>query len=199
VGIIACDDLEHLVEREIPALRKLHRDGYVRLFFLSTLNTDNRDEGLVAFGRFLAKRLHIVHLACHACEKNPLSQSYLLVNTRFDITMEDFVVREFTIRHHPFVVLNACLTGTINPLYISNWAALFWERGARGVLATEFHVPDAFAAAFSEELYRHFLSNKPIGEALLAARRHFWEEERNPLGLAYALYSSPSIRIVNAN
>jgi hypothetical protein len=83
----------------------------------------------------------------------------------------------------------------MNPLYTSNWAALFWERGARGVLATEFRVPDWFAASFIEELYPRFLSGESIGESLLAVRQHFWNQKRNPLGLAYALYSSPSIRI----
>jgi len=64
------------------------------------------------------------------------------------------------------------------------------------VLATEFHVPDWFAATFIEKLYDELLQGKPIGEALLTTRRHFWESENNPLGLGYALYSSPSIRIV---
>ncbi len=129
----------------------------------------------------------------------PVDQSYLLVSDEFPITIEEFRGREFDIKHKPFVILNACLTGTISPLYTSNWAALFWERGARGVLATEFHVPDSFAAVFTEELYEHFLSGEPIGKALLATRHHFWRAQHNPLGLAYALYSSPSIRIVNSN
>ncbi len=72
-----------------------------------------------------------------------------------------------------------------------NWANVFKECGARGVLATEFHVPDSFAAAFTEELYKHFLSGKPIGETILATRYSLWQQQKNPLGLAYALYSSP--------
>jgi len=67
------------------------------------------------------------------------------------------------------------------------------------VLATDFHIPDDFAAAFSKELYQHLLSGKPIGEALLVTRHYFWEKQCNPLGLAYALYSSPFIRIVNSS
>ncbi len=141
------------------------------------------------------EKLQIVHLACHACEMKPLSESYLLVSDGFSITMKDFRIHEFEIKYRPFVILNACLTGTFSPLYTSNWAHVFRECGARGVLATEFHVPDAFAAAFTEELYSHFLSGIPIGEALLAARHSLWEKQRNPLGLAYALYSSPMIRI----
>lgn len=197
VGMITSHDLEHVVKQEIPTMKNLHRSKRIFLSSLRRLKTSQRDKDLAEFGSFLRKKLQIVHLACHACEKKPNSQSYLLVSDDFDITMEDFGVGEYAIKHNPFVILNACLTGTINPLYTSNWAALFWQRGARGVLATELHVPDWFAAAFTKELYNHFLSGKPIGEALLATRLYFWKEKHNPLGLAYALYSSPSIRIVN--
>lgn len=199
VGLIACNELEHVVKREIPSLRKLHGSKQIRLSLLGSLKASQRDKELTRFGGFLGKKLQIVHLACHAHEKKPISQSFLLVSDEFNISIEDFVVQNFAIKHNPFVILNACLTGTINPLYTSNWAALFWGRGARGVLATEFHVPDWFAAAFTGELYKHLLSGRPIGEAVLATRCYFWKEHGNPLGLAYALYSSPSIRIVNSN
>jgi hypothetical protein len=195
VGLIACNNLEYVVKREIPALRRLHQSKQIRLLLCHPMNADQRDTELEEFGRFLRKKMQIAHLACHACKEQQFFQSYLLVSNDFPITIEDFGTREFEIKHRPFVILNACLTGTINPLHTANWAAEFWKRGARGVLATEFHVPDSFAAAFTEELYNHFLSGKPIGEALLATRRYFWEKQSNPLGLAYALYSSPSIRI----
>ncbi len=200
VGLIAYRELEDVVGKEIPALQALHEQKRISLLLLRPLKVDQRYEELKYLGRFLREEeLQIIHLACHAREKKPKSQSYLLVSDNFDISIEDFGVQEFVIKHNPFIILNACLTGTISPLYTSNWAALFWGRGARGVLATELHVPDWFAAAFTEELYKHFLSGKPIGEALLTTRRYFWQEQHNPLGLAYALYSSPSIRIVNSN
>jgi CHAT domain-containing protein len=126
-----------------------------------------------------------------------MSESCLLISDGFSVSMEDFEVQDFEIEHKPFVILNACRSGTISPLHTSNWAVLFWKRGARGVLATEFHVPDWFAASFIERLYEQMLLRKPVGESLLATRRHFWENESNPLGLGYALYSRPSIRIAN--
>jgi len=196
VGLIAYQELEHVLKEEISALQELHRQNRIMLLPLRRLNAKQRDVELTYLDGFLRnEQLQIVHLACHAQEKKPMSQSYLLISDDFSITIEDFFVREFAIKHNPFVILNACLTGTISPLYTSNWAALFWGRGARGVLATEFHVPDSFAAAFTGVLYQHFLSGKPIGEALIETRRHFWTGKANPLGLAYALYSSPSIRI----
>lgn len=195
VGVAACHALAHVSSREIPALQKLHQQGQIYLLLLRSLNSSRHEQELAEFAHFLSEKIEIAHLACHAYEKQPLTLSYLLVSDEFPITIEDFRVYDLGLEHNPLVILNACRTGTMNPLYTSNWAALFWERGARGVLATEFRVPDWFAASFIEELYPRFLSGKPIGPSLLAVRQHFWNQKGNPLGLAYALYSSPSIRI----
>ena len=195
VGVVAYNELAHVANREIPALQKLEQQQRIYLTCLHSMDITRRDKELEDFGNFLRAEQQIVHLACHAYEQDPLSESYLLVSNDFSITMEDFEVQEFEIEHRPLVLLNACRSGTISPFHTSNWAVLFWKRGARGVLATEFHVPDWFAAAFIEKLYEELLQGKPIGEALLTTRSHFWANENNPLGLGYALYSSPSIRI----
>jgi hypothetical protein len=197
VGLIAYHHLDHVVAKEIPTLQKLAQQQQIELLALRPLNFSQRDKELTDFGHFLSEDLQIVHLACHAYKKDLSSESHLLVSDEFAISMEDFEVQEFEIAHKPLVLLNACLSGTLSPLHTSNWATLFWKCGARGVLATEFHVPDWFAAAFIEELYNQLLSKKPIGEALLATRNHFWQQQHNPLGLGYALYSRPSIRITN--
>ena len=200
VGLITCNDLEYVVGEEVPALQELHKQSRILLSSLRPLNATQRNEELEYLGRFLSDEdLQIVHLACHAFKGKSLSQSYFLISDEFSISIEDFWVREFQIKQKPLVILNACLTGTMSPLYTSNWAALFWERGARGVLATEFHVPDWFASAFAKQLYSHLLAGKPIGQSLLAVRHYFWVEHSNPLGLAYALYSSPAVRIINPN
>ena len=200
VGLIAYNDLEYVKSEEIPTLQELHNQSRIILSPLRSLDEKQHYNELEYLGNFLSNdQLQIVHLACHAFKKNSLSQSYLLISDEFSISMEEFFVREFDIKQRPLVILNACLTGTMSPLYTSNWAALFWERGARGVLATEFHVPDWFAAAFIKQLYGHLLAGEPIGESLLATRRYFCNEQNNSLGLAYALYSSPAVRIVNPN
>jgi len=196
IGVIAYNQLEHVSSQEIPALKELRKQKRISLSLLRPLNAGKHHRELDEFGKFLSKKLEVTHLACHAYARQPLSQSYLLVSDDFTITIEDLRIREFEIKHNPLVILNACLTGTMNPLSTSNWASLFWERGARGVLATEFSVPDWFAASFVIELYQHLLSGESIGEGLLASRHHFWKQHSNPLGLAYALYSSPSIRII---
>jgi hypothetical protein len=200
VGLVAYDHLKYVIQQEIPALQKLHRNHKIKLSRLRALDHNKRDQELHNFGRFLNQNHHLVHLACHAQEEQPVHQSYLRIANEFKISIKDFVIHEFEIKGNPFVVLNACLTSIIDPLYTSYWAAEFLKRGARGVLATELHIPDNFAAAFTEELYSHLLiEGRTIGDALQATRHYFWQRHRNPLGLAYALYASPSFRIVKAN
>jgi len=177
VGLIAYDQLTYVVKEEIPLLKELSRKKRIYLSILRPLDASRRNTELNTFGRFLAKKLQIIHLACHAYIEKPISQSYLLISDDFPVTIEDFCVQEFNIKHNPFVILNACLTGIMNPLYTSNWASVFWENGARGVLATEFHVPDWFAAVFVKELYNHLLSGKSIGKGLLATRHYFGKQE----------------------
>jgi len=201
VGLIACneDTLENVTRKEIPMLQGLDQENQIFLVPLRPLDINQRDQELEYFGHFLAgekEELQITHLACHSLRRNPDNRSRLEIANDFPITLEDFGARNFVIKHSPLVILNACLTGIIDTLSISGWAAEFWNLGARGVLATEFRVPDWFAADFIEELYKQLLAGTPIGEALWATRNRFWEQKRNPLGLAYALYSPLAIRLV---
>jgi hypothetical protein len=197
VGLIAYEGLLHVVQEEIPGLQKFQQQKQIDLVRLRSLDPDQHLKELEDFGRFLQGEQHIIHFACHTLSRKLLNDSPLVISDEFYITMNDFGVQEFEIEHSPLVILNACLTGTISPLYTSNWAELFWKLGAIGVLATEFHVPDWFAASFVIELYNELLAGIPLGEALSATRCKFWEKQGNPLGLAYALYSRPSIKVTN--
>ncbi len=209
VGFVANTELAYVMEHEMALLRGLQQRGQIRLSLLRPLSADDRRTELGEFSKFLREEFQILHIACHAEEeeirKDPnrllsevvLKEPQLIISDDFPVRMEDFDAGEFKLAYHPLVILNACLTGTLTTLRNSNWAVLFWERGARCVVATEFRVPDRFAARFIERLYANFLTGKPIGEALLTARRYFGLgiEHPNPLGLAYTLYSRLSVRI----
>jgi len=130
VGLVVYDSLEYVSKKEIPTLRELHRSKRIQLSLLRSLNANQHYEELVDFGRFLCRNLQIIHVACHALERIPVHQSYLLISNEFPISIKDFVVSEFEMKCNPFVILNACLTSVINPLYTSFWAAELWERGA---------------------------------------------------------------------
>jgi len=198
VGLIAGgeSELENIASIEIPMLQELAGQNQILLIRLRSLNADQHDEELENFGHFLSEEgIQIAHLACHTRQRKTSSQPFLDIADDFSITMADFGAQEFETKENPLVILNACLTGITDTLSIKGWTSEFWRIGARGVLATEFRVPDWFAAAFIRELYKPLLSGRPIGESLWATRYHFWHEKHNPLGLAYALYSPLAIRI----
>ena len=196
VGLVTSDRLPSVLSEEIPEMERLHDCKRIKLEHLHDLSVTKRSEELQELDSFLRQEWHFLHFACHAYEMNPLDLSYLSVTKDFSISMIDFTINNFDLSYHPFVILNACRTGVTNPLYTSSWARKLWELGARGVLATDFKVRDDFAALFSKALYRNLLGGVPIGKALLKARWQFWKRKHNPLGLAYALFSPPSIRVI---
>ena len=195
VGLVTSDRLPYVLTHEIPALEKLKSRQKIALTQLQELTETSHEDALLELGRFLGQGWDILHFACHAYEQTPIERSYLFITKDFRVSMIDFRVSKFELSQHPFVILNACRTSVVNPRYTSSWVRRLWEHGARGVLATDFKVPDDFAATFSAALYAELLKGVSIGKALLNCRRHFWKKESNPLGLAYALYSSPSIKV----
>ncbi len=98
VGVVAYNELMHVAKREIPALQKLEQQQQIYLSCLHSMDIKKREKELEDFGNFLREELQIVHMACHAFEQDPLSESYLLVSNDFSITMEDFEVQEFECR-----------------------------------------------------------------------------------------------------
>ena len=126
----------------------------------------------------------------------PPAKQYMLLSDEFPISLQDLEVYEITIHGHPLIIMNACETGNLNPLYTSHFVGSFLKYGARGVVATECAVPDSFAADFAHKLYGHLLAGELLGESLLATRRYFLHEYHNPSGLLYSMYAPPSIRLM---
>ena len=85
-----------------------------------------------------------------------------------------------------------------DPRKTSDFVRRFMQSGARGVIATECDVPDAFAAAFVRPFYDRVLAGERFGRALLATRRHFLDRYRNPVGLLYAAYMSLDTRLARS-
>lgn len=197
VGLLTDCSLQGVVEKEIPFFESLDRNGKIALFKLRAMDSQKRQEELEEFRCFLRRNLDLAHFACHASYEDAAPDlSHILLSDEFPITLMDMEVYGITIDNHPLIVLNACETGNLNPLYTSHFSAAFLRYGARGVVATGCPVPDAFAADFVEQLYTHLLGGKLLGESLLAARRHFLEKHGNPSGLLYSLDAPPSIRLV---
>lgn len=189
-------DLKYIVENELEMLHNLAEQQQIILIPLGELDSDKHDEELARIRQFFNREnLQVIHFACHA-PREAYDEPFLLVSNHFAVTLEELEGLEFRIKSHALLILNACLTGTVNPLSImSNWAIFFSRKGAKGIVATEFEVPDWFAAEFITEVYKYLLQGKTIGQAILVARQHFLKLG-NPLGLAYSLYAPPSLYIV---
>jgi hypothetical protein len=145
----------------------------------------------------------MVHFACH-CDpgvgEDVLKLSVLAATPDGDVQLLSLGTNAFLdvddaeFRTKPLVFMNACHSagGVDDIRKLFNLPSTFVGRGAGAVIATACPVPDLFAAAFARHFYGLFLGTDPrltIGEALRQTRRHFLEQHRNPLGLAYGLYT----------
>ena len=93
------------------------------------------------------------------------------------------------------VFLNACGTATLHPLHATDFPTFFLKNQHLGFIGTETNVPDPVGALFSEAFYTHLLHRRTIGESVVLARRQLVREWANPMGVLYALYADPDIRV----
>jgi CHAT domain len=163
--------------------------------------------------RYLDGSVHnMVHFACH-CRRVETGSDALEVSLVDQetgavgklITLETWTFTDVSpgkFRTEPLIFLNACRAGGGGDVLrkVFNLPGKFVARGAGAVIATACPVPDRFAAAFAREFYRRFLASDrmTIGEALRLTRRQFMSEYRNPLGLAYGLYTPAHYRLATA-
>jgi hypothetical protein len=197
LGLLTYTKLPGVSTGEIPFFDRLHCDSKVQLFKLRSLDPNKKQTEFKEFQAFWSHELNLAHFACHAVyEDGAPDMSHLMLSDEFPITLMDMEVYGVVTSNHPLIVMNACETGNLNPLYTSHFAAAFLKYGARGVVATECAVPDDFAARFAEQLYTRLLAGKPLGESLLATRRYFWKKHNDPSGLLYSMYAAPNIRLV---
>jgi hypothetical protein len=196
LGLLAYTGLMSVTGTELPFFEQLHTENRIQLVKLRTLDLQQKWEELQEFLAFFKHPFDLIHFACHAhYEHESPDTSYILLSENFPVTLMEMDVHGMTTCNHPLVVMNACETGNLNPLYTSYFAAALLKYGARGVVATEGTIPDTFAADFAQQLYSYLLAGNRLGTSLLAARRYFLEKDNNPLGLLYSMYAPPSIRL----
>jgi hypothetical protein len=95
----------------------------------------------------------------------------------------------------PLIFLNACGTSVVDPQSAVSMMTPFVKNANRGVIATAASIPDRVAALFSRWFYTKLLSGQTVAESLYAARRDLLVTFQNPLGLLYAYYGSPGLRV----
>lgn len=198
IGLLAYDTLPSVRDDEIPYFEQLRDDNRINLTQLSNLHADNRAQAFGTIKQFMQQPFNVAHFACHATyEADDPDLSRIYLSKEFDISIQEFVAHDIAIAGHPLVIMNACETSALNPLYTSSFANLFLRLGAMGVVVTECQVPDKFASAFGIKLYEQLLAGNPLGESLLTVRQQFYQEQNDPSGLLYAMYASPNIKLLN--
>jgi DNA-binding CsgD family transcriptional regulator len=100
----------------------------------------------------------------------------------------DALVRE-VFRWHDTVVCIDVADISVGQMDVwQEWLGMFYERGARGVIAPWIRAHPNWSGEFLYRFLREFYIGKSIGEALLNARIELWVEHDNPLGLTFAHY-----------
>ncbi len=102
---------------------------------------------------------------------------------------------ELKLERKPLVILSMCESAQVLPTLSSGFIPFFSQLGARGILGTECPMLAPFAAAFGQKLIERLGQGEAMGDILPALRRHFIEEERNPLGLAYTYYGDADAHV----
>src|ERR1044072_7987661 len=175
IGLLTDATLPSVASREIPFFDGLDKGGEISLIKLRPLDPTKKIQEMQEFKLFWHNSLNLAHFACHASYENKPNRSHIWLSDDFAISLYDMDSYDIVLNWHPLIIMNACETGILNPLYTMHFAANFLKLGARGVVATECVVPDTFAATFSKHLYERLLAGKYLGQSLLATRRALLE------------------------
>jgi CHAT domain-containing protein len=163
--------------------------------------------------------VQVHHFACHCDTTAELDDDYLIrLSTsrgrRRDISFGELqtgylgralgdadpgAARDGQSRPRAVVLLNACGSSRTNPLTSFSFPRWFINWGHRAFIGTETTVPDAVASRFAASFYSRLLERRrPLGEALVWARRDLLRDFRNPLGLLYVVYGDTDLVVAQA-
>jgi hypothetical protein len=204
IALFANPELENVREVEVPYFHRLQEEGQIQLWDWlkdrppepEMAAPERQRSAFVQYSR--EHESEVAHFACHAITHPDYGGwSHLDLSSCLQVRLDDLAVEDYVIGGMPVVVLNACGTGVRDPRKTSDFVRRFMLQSVRGVLATECDVPDLFASVFIQRVYDQVLQGETFGHALLAARRYFLDQCRNPLGLLYAAYTKLETRLVS--
>lgn len=210
--------LRYAHDKEWPAIENVVRASQSDAFAILRAP----EYAAITSGTELLRRLYdtphnMLHFACH-CVAGDAGGDRLQVSVLSDDVDTTAVIELDTwnfedvstgrFQRGPLIFLNACESAgaaAVHQLEF-NLPRVLVERDAGAVIATACAVPDIFGAAFARSFYHRFL--KPtqgsdngyltIGEALRQTRYEYVVTHKNPLGLAYGLYTPSHYRLAGA-
>lgn len=149
--------------------------------------------------------VQIQHFACHCRTDNQTDAGFALVlggeGRERSVTLGS-IRNGFRERYQrlgvidgprSLVIANACGSAKIDKQSRRSFHRWFLRNQHRGFVGTEIDVPDGIAADFGVFLYQELMDRKPLGEAVVRARRRLLAERGSPLGLLYVLYGDPEL------
>lgn len=147
----------------------------------------------------------IQYFYCHALSEqldsaNGPGSSYLGLAGGTHLTLKELRQRaseQKVMLGAPLVVVNACESAELSPLFYGGFMPYFTARGARGMIGAEAEIPALFAATWAELFFEDFLSGtKSLGQVMFDLRWEFLRKHGNALGLLYAMYCDGDTRVV---
>lgn len=155
-----------------------------------TISCDILETG-TAIKTMLSKKNYptrMIYLYCHGQSTGlfqPGQNEHLELDQ--DIFLEPAALNEnIQFPNTPLIVLNSCSSGAFSPLSFSTFLSKFQDKGACGLVTTNFPIPGSFAAEFGKVLVSEYIAGRPIGAILYTLRRNLLDQW-NPLGLFYSL------------
>jgi hypothetical protein len=148
-----------------------------------------------------ALRDDLIYFYCHASAKQPPERSYLQLSNGGALTLAD-LKRDAPVRpdqrlvRAPLVILNACESADLSPVFYDGFLPYLIMRGVRAVIGTACNVPAVFAAAWARRFFDLLFAGTPLAELMLQLRQEFFNKHNNVLGLLYGLYGEGDTRLI---
>jgi hypothetical protein len=138
---------------------------------------------------------NILYIHCHADADPNNPENSWLFDSSISTSDIELIWKIENLKGNPFVFLNACEGGQINPLSSYGIIKMFDKLGARGIVGPVCKIPKPLAPEFARVFFKTFLDKATAGESLINAKKKFIYEYNNPLCLAYTLYGSSTLSL----
>jgi tetratricopeptide (TPR) repeat protein len=120
-------------------------------------------------------------------------RSWILLRNGRIYLSQLYQIKDLRFEKKPVVLLNMCESAQLTPSLRESFIHFFLDRGAVAVVGTECSMCPLFAHHFAKELLAGLLAGETLGNVMVETRKKFLGQ-RNPLGLAYTLFGSPTAR-----
>jgi CHAT domain-containing protein len=200
VSINLNSQIDNDMRLSVVADQRTYWDGLQRNAGVHVVHRSTNEELLSALQDATTKD-QIVYFFGHAAAASDPNDAYVMLsgNERLTLAAMRRGAAHTRFPGLPLVIMNACESAEMTPLFYDGFMPFFTQKGARGVIGTECEVPALFAAEWARRFFDAFLGGaKPLGTVLLEIRQEFLREHNNVLGLLYTTYCDGDTQIQTA-